>query len=236
MNSDNHQSGVILNMNVASKIISSAIAGFVALGTTSVLAQSQSQGIYITAYAQASRLPSTTFDEVGNANLGAGLKAEFDTGLGLGGDIGYRYGNGLAAEIEWNWRRHEVKTLSNAKGAVSDGDFASNIIFINGVYRFNRSVWGLNPYLGAGLGWVQEIDFDLNTSATEREWSKQGEAGVQFMAGAEFPLTPQWQLTADIRHLRVGKVTLLAEGGMAGRLSHPRYSPVSVQIGLRRLF
>jgi len=119
---------------------------------------------------------------------------------------------------------------------VDEGDFASNILFVNGVRRFIRSDSGWTPYAGVGLGWVQEIDFDLNSGATERAWSRQGEFGVQFMGGVEMPLGDDWRLTADVRYLRLGSIELPAEEGVTGRLVKPDYNPLSFQIGLRRNF
>lgn len=202
-----------------------------------VHAQTEPKGFYASVYAQASRLGSTRFDEFGNAGFGTGLEASFKTGMGLGGDLGYRYGNGWAAEIEWNWRRHDPSTLRRASTTLaSEGDFASNIIFVNALRRFIGQRGGWTPYLGAGIGWVQEIDLDLNTGATDRAWSRQGRFGVQLIGGAEIPLSASWRLTADVRLLRVGGVELPAEEGATGRLAQPRYNPVSAQVGLRRVF
>ncbi len=224
-------------MIVIRTFFSCALTGCFAIAAMPALAQSEPQGFYVTAYAQASRIGSTTFDEIGNANLGTGLKAEFDAGLGLGGDIGFKYGNGWAAEFEWNWRRHDLKSLTR-RGAstVNDGDFASNILFVNGLRRFIRSEGSWTPYVGVGVGWVQEIDFDINAGATERAWSKQGDIGVQLIGGVEFPLADAWSLTADVRLLRLGKHELSAEEGVTGRLAKPAYNPLSVQIGVRRRF
>jgi opacity protein-like surface antigen len=201
------------------------------------MAQTEPRGFYATAYVQASKLGSTTFDEIGDAGFGSGLKANFGTGLGLGGDIGYRYGNGWATELEWNWRRHDLKSLSRGGAKIAaDGDFASNIFFVNGLRRFVGPAGGWTPYVGAGLGWVQEVDFDINSAASERAWSKQGKVAVQLIGGAEIPLSNDWRLAADVRLLRVGSVELPAEEGVTGRLAQPRYNPVSVQVGLRRVF
>ncbi|MDP2284708.1 MAG: OmpW family outer membrane protein [Pseudohongiella sp.] len=224
-------------MNVTRKLFYLALTGCCAVTAMPVVAQSEARDWYVTAYAQASRLNSSTFDEIGNANLGTGLKAAFDAGLGLGGDVGFRYGNGWAAEFEWNWRRHDLKSLSGrGSAAVTEGDFASNILFVNGLRRFVRPEDGWVPYVGVGLGWVQEIDLDLNAGATERAWSKQGDIGVQLIGGVEFPLADAWSLTADVRLLRLGKQELSAEEGATGRLAKPAYNPLSVQIGVRRRF
>ena len=201
------------------------------------LAQTEPRGFYATVYAQASKLGSTTFNEVGSAGFGSGLTARFGTGLGLGGDIGFRYGNGWASELEWNWRRHDLKSLNRGGSTIaSSGDFASNIIFVNGLRRFIGQSASWTPYVGAGLGWVQEIDFDINSGGTEQAWSKKGKAAVQLIGGTEIPLSDAWRLTADVRLLRVGQIELPAEKGVNGRLTQPRYNPVSVQVGLRRSF
>lgn len=217
--------------------VATTLLGCLAATSTPLLAQTEARGFYATVYAQASRLGATGFDEIGNAGFGPGVKANFSAGLGLGGDIGFRYGNGWAAEVEWNWRRHDLKTLQRGGSTlVTDGDFASNIFFVNGLRRFAVTGGGWTPYAGVGIGWVQEIDFDLNSGGTERAWSKQGKVGVQLIGGVEIPIGKAWQLTTDVRMLRVGAVELPAEEGVTGRLAQPRYNPVSVQLGLRRSF
>lgn len=203
------------------------------------LAQSDTRGFYATLYGQASRLGSTSFDGSSGTGLGPGLKAEFDNGYGFGGDFGYRYGNGWAAEVEWNYRRHGLKSLRSGSASgnlASDGDFASNILFVNGLRRFPAPARAWTPYVGAGLGWVQEIDLDITSAGRERSYSESGKVAVQLIAGAEFALSPAWSLTTDLRWLRVGDVELTAEESGGGRLAKPRYNPVSVQVGVRRNF
>lgn len=212
------------------------IGGFVVVSCPS-LAQTEPSGFYASAYVEASHLGSTTFDEIGNAGLGSGLRASFSSGLGLGGEVGYRYGNGWAAEFEWNWRRHNLKSLNGGGAALAtEGDFASNMLFVNGLRRFVGQAGGWVPYAGAGIGWVQEIDFDINSAAVERAWSDQGKVGVQLIGGVEIPIDSTWRLVADARFLRLGSVELSAEEGATGRLSRPDYNPVSVRLGLRRMF
>jgi outer membrane protein len=231
-----HQLGALLMRYIRQCHIYHILLSCLAYVPGQSLAQSETAGFYTSAYAQATHLGSTTFDEIGNAGLGSGLRTDFDGGVGFGGDIGYRYGNGWAAEFEWNWRRHDLKSLQGGGTAVTDGDFASNIFFVNGLRRFVGEKGGWIPYTGVGIGWVQEIDFDLNSGATERAWSKQGKVAFQLIGGVEIPLNNLWSVVADARIMRVGRVELPAEEGVTGRLSSPSYNPISVQLGLRRMF
>lgn len=198
----------------------------------------EERGFYATLYGQASRLGSTGFDQSGGPGVGAGLNADFDIGYGFGGDIGWRYGNGWAAEVEWNYRRHGLGNLSQGANGnlATDGDFASNIFFVNGLRRFPTASGRWTLYVGAGLGWVQEIDFDIAANGGETSYSKSGAFGLQLIGGASWALSPDWSLTADLRWLRVGGVELSSEDAGGGRLARPAYNPLSAQIGIRRSF
>jgi opacity protein-like surface antigen len=203
------------------------------------LAQVEPKGFYATIYGQYSRIGSSSLNETGALGAGNGLRATFGGGMGLGGDIGWRYGNGWAAEFEWNYRRHSLDALRlGGANLARDGDFASNILLVNGLRRFTMAgPW--TPYVGAGIGWVQEIDIDItpNMVGAERGYSGSNEFAFQLMAGVEYALTPRWRLTADARWLRVGSVRLDNEeanpGGSAGPL---RYNPLSMQVGVRYSF
>lgn len=202
------------------------------------LAQVEPKGFYGTLYGQYSRIGSSNFTESGALGAGSGLYAEFGAGFGWGGDFGWRYGNGWAAEVEWNYRSHGLDALRRGGTQLArDGDFASNTLLINGLRRFpTAGAW--TPYLGAGIGWVQEIDIDITPSAggAERGYAT-SKFAFQLIAGVEYALTPQWRLTADARWLRVGSVRLNNEEGNGGGSAGPLdYNPFSVQVGVRYSF
>jgi opacity protein-like surface antigen len=198
----------------------------------------EAKGFYATIYGQHSRIGSSSPTESGATGAGAGLSAKFGSGMGFGGDIGYRYGNGWAAEVEWNYRRHPLNALrQGGTNLSSDGDFASNVLLLNGLRRFpTGGAW--TPYVGAGIGWVQEIDIDITpVSGAARGYSTSGKAAFQLIGGVEYALTPQWRLTADARWMRVGTVRLDNEtGNPGGSASQLKYNPLSVQVGLRYNF
>ena len=206
---------------------------------TAATSQTNSKGFYATIYAQQSRIDSSNFTESGALGAGNGLRAEFGSGLGFGGDIGYRYGNGWASEIEWNYRRHSLDALRQGSSKLTrDGDFASNILLINGLRRFSMS-GGWTPFVGAGIGLVQEIDIDMtpNNSGAERGYSSGRKSAFQFIGGVEYELTPKWRITADARWLRVGSVRLdNEEGNPGGSVSPLSYNPTSIQVGIRYSF
>jgi len=209
------------------------------LSPNTALAQAEPKGFYVTLYGQYSRLGSSSLSESGAFGAGNDLRAEFGTGTGLGADFGWRYGNGWAAEVEWNYRSHSLDALQRGGTNITrEGDFASNILLVNGLRRFpSSSAW--TPYLGAGAGWAQEIDFDVTPtgSGTARSYSSGSKFAFQLIAGVEYALTQKWRLTADTRWLRVGSVQLDNEAGnSSGRAGPLEYNPLSVQVGLRYSF
>jgi opacity protein-like surface antigen len=200
------------------------------------LAQAEPKGVYVTAYGQVSRIGASTFTESGAQGAGAGVQATFGRGLGGGGDVGYRFGNGWAADVEWNYRTHALTSLRQGSTTLArDGDFASNILMVNGVRRF-PSTRDWTPYVGAGLGVVLEVDFDLRpaSSGGSRAYSSSGRLAPQLMGGIEYALTPAWRLITDARWLRVGSLSSdNATGNSGGSIRSPRYNPLSVQVGVR---
>ncbi len=211
----------------------------IGLTPAAALAQAESKGFYVTAYGQYSRIGSSSFSESGTLGDGSGLRAEFGSGSGWGADVGWRYGNGWAAEVEWNYRSHSLDSLQQGgTNRARGGDFASNILLVNGLRRFPTSgAW--TPYLGGGLGWVQEIDFDIKPagSGANRSYSASNKFAFQLIAGIEYALTTNWRLTADTRWMRVGSVKMDNErGNSGGSADSLDYNPLSVQVGLRYSF
>ena len=191
-------------------------------------------GRYVNLYLGSSSLSSTSLTESRTSGGSASGNASFDTGVGFGGAFGYRYGNGWAAEVAWDFRRHGLKQIGSSP---VDGDFASNTFFVNGYYRFAK--WGdIRPFVGAGLGWTQEIDIDINRGGRELSYSRSGAAAVQVMFGGELDLSAKWSLVGDVRLMRVSTGSFKAEDSSAGgRITRdPNYVPISLNLGLTYRF
>jgi outer membrane protein W len=197
----------------------------------SVTAQDRA-GMYLSVYGGASSMGSTTVSESRPALANLEGKASFGNGTGLGGAFGYRYGNGWAAELAWDYRSHDLKRI----GATAvDGDFASTVLFVNGYYRFAK-VGGVRPFLGAGLGYITEIDMDITRGGTEQEYSRRGGVATQLIVGGEVDLTANWSLTADLRWSQMGSAAFKSTKAGAALGNRPKYQPTSLQVGVTYRF
>lgn len=220
-------------MSVQSKLCAAAIAAASTIAAFGASAH-DTAGFYANLYAGPSFLSSTNLTETRSAGGNVSGNASFDTGFGFGGAVGYRYGNGWAAELAWDYRSQGLKRVG---GTTADGDFASNTFFVNGYYRFAK--WGIvRPFVGAGVGWTEEIDIDINRNGRSLSYSRSGAVAVQGILGGEIDLSAKWSLVGDIRAMGVSSGSFSSENGNAGgTLSGDlEYRPVSLNIGLSYRF
>lgn len=183
------------------------------------LAQDNAGGAYLRLFGGASFLSGTDLAGVAGGSVG------FDRGVIGGGALGYDYpGSPFRAELEFAYRSAE------ADGAAGlGGDFASTTLAINGYYDFAPLGGGrLTPYVGAGLAYLTEIDFDLSGGAAPGQYSDRGGVGFQVMVGAEYRLSPRWALNGELRYFDAGRQTL---GGPGGATLSADYSSVEVIFG-----
>jgi len=182
-----------------------AVAAFVTLGFASPLVADPSDGgFYLRAFGGVSSLSGTDLSGVATGTSG------FDTGQVFGGAIGYDYANSpFRTELEYAYR------TGDADGTASvTGDFASTTLALNGYYDFDPVFGGrLTPYVGAGLAYVTEIDFDVVGGGAPGEYSDRGGFGYQLMLGMEYPVSESWSVTGEIRYFNAGNQTLSGSGG-----------------------
>jgi outer membrane protein W len=183
-------------------------------------------------YGGASMLGDQDISQTGVAAAGATSDASFDSGWTAGGAAGYYFTNNIAAEIAWDYRNNGLDKANFSDGTnFNEGDFASNIFFVNGYYHFDHVMSSkFRPYLGAGLGYVEEIDIDLEASGVETSYSNDGELAYQFIAGTSYGLNSNWDLIADVRYIRADSMNLKNESG-TGELRDVDYDPVSLNLG-----
>lgn len=212
-------------------LISSSLAGLSILASMPVVAQDRS-GTYVSVYGGSSSLASTSLTESRTSLSTLTGKGSFGSGIGLGGAFGYRYGTGWAAELAWDYRSHDIKRIG---GTPVDGDFASTTAFINGYYRFEK-LGIVRPFVGVGLGYVTEIDIDLNRNGSEQEYSRRGGVAVQAIVGGEMELTEHWSLSADLRRSEMDSGSFKSSSAGSTLSGKPKYQPTSVNLGLTYRF
>lgn len=219
-------------LNTESTLSSSA--KYIALALSTLLATpALAEGnYYIKPHLGLSIVQDNDLAQTGVAAPGAEGDGSYDTGFAAGLAFGYRYGNGWSAEIDWEYRSNDNDEVSFTDGTRFDnGDIASNVFYLNGYYTFEEAVGRLRPYVGAGLGWVQEIDLDLESGGIETSYSGDGDIVWQLMVGAEADIARNWRLQGGLRYGRITGVDLDAENG-AGKIKNLDYETWTVAVGV----
>ncbi len=185
-----------------------------ALATLATPALSQ-DGFYVEGFAGGSFLSDTDLD------FDAASPGEaFSAGPIAGGAVGFDYANSpWRSELEFAYRSGDADELT--------GDFASTVLALNGYYEV-VGAGAARPYLGAGLGYVTEIDFDVEGGAGAGEYSDRGGALWQVMAGVRYPLSDSLTVAGELRYFDAGSRTL--DGG--ARSLKADYSGVEATVAL----
>lgn len=178
-------------------------------------------GFYAEAFGGLSRLSGTDLSFADGA-----LATDFDTGVVAGGAVGYRPPESpLRGELEFTYR--------SAEGQDAGGDFASTTLALNGYYDLGIPGARLRPYLGAGIGYVTEIDYDVASGALAGEYNDRGGVLGQVMLGVGYEVTSRFTLSGELRYFDGGGRTLEAEDG---RKIEADYSGAELTVGLAYRF
>jgi outer membrane protein OmpA-like peptidoglycan-associated protein len=163
-----------------------------------------------------------------------------DWGWGAGGAIGYRFGNGLRAEIEGMYRQNE-RDEYNVFGfniPIKDGDVTAYSGMVN--VLFDIDFGGLVvPYVGVGVGAAYvEGEADLITgnpfSFDDSAWA----AAYQGIAGVNLRLDENIDLFADYRYFSTYDLELEDNyfPGPVTTKTDDEYTSHTVMAGLRFTF
>jgi outer membrane protein W len=190
-------------------------------------------------YGGPSLLGNQKIQQTGVAAAGATSDASFDTGYAFGGAAGYYFTENLATELAWDYRNNSLDKADFGGGTnFAEGDYASNIFFLNGYYHFNPVMASkFRPYLGAGIGFVEEIDIDLKAAGgAETSYSQSGKIAPQLIAGTSYALSKDWDLNADVRYMKVSGIDFKDEKGGVAKLKNVDYDPVTLTVGITYKF
>lgn len=213
----------------------SSIRTFTAIGLLSLSlgAHASDAAWYLKPSFGFSSLSDTTGTRI--AGTTQAIEVSADSGISTGIALGYRVNDRLSGELAWEYRRNDTSTQYADGTFFPEGDYASNVIFLNGVWKFDRAGrW--QPYLGAGLGFVQEIDLDLELAGAEQSFSESGDFGFQVFGGIDYSLGEQWKIGAEVRYTNMGTIDLPAEANTTGRIDGLDYDPLTVGLSMTYSF
>ena len=160
---------------------------------------------------------------------------ETDSGFYAGIGLGYEYKSGVRTELYWEYRTNDSSTTTSDGNQTFDGNLASSIFYINAYYPLYRQQnWLI--HIGAGLGWVQEIDLDLERDSLESSFSGDNEFAYQLIAQTEYQITSNIRLAGDLRWIDVSSPSLKGEENALGEVDNIDYNPLSIGLNLQYRF
>jgi hypothetical protein len=193
-------------------------------------------GVYLDVFGGFSILTSGDLTQSGQTSDGS-YDGGFLTGLAVGREISPAW----AFELEWFYRNNGVDSMKGGVfDDVNDGDFASTNLMLNAIYTIPREdadtgfFARISPYVGLGIGVMQELDIDMTVAGAEQEYSDNWVPSAQIIAGAAYPISGGFSAFAELRYHFSGSPALDAESG--GARVDADYNGYSVLIGLRRTF
>lgn len=212
-----------------------AVALLLAAGATARAAKPQ-KDLYVDVYGGLSMLGSGDV-----VRSGTTTKGSYDRGFLSGAAFGKQVSPAWALEVEWFYRSNEVESMKGGSlDGVTDGDFASTNLMFNAVYTFGQGGQGgsaragITPYVGLGLGFMQEVDIDLTIGGVEREHSDNWVPAAQLIAGALYPINDSFSAFFELRYHYAGSPEMDSTSGQPK--VEADYNGVSALLGLRYAF
>lgn len=198
-------------------------------------ASAEESGWFARVYGGYSSISDIDADSSGVADGDVAADVSVDGGHNAGLGVGYRFDSNWAADLTWEYRTNDTETDLGDEVTYPDGNIASSTVYLNGYYHFSTTgKW--DPYIGAGLGWLQEVDIDLEGNGPFRSYSGDGDIGYQLFAGANYPLSERWLLQGEIRYTSFTDLDLEGEGRTEGEFSSLDYEPLTIQFGVQYRF
>lgn len=172
---------------------------------------------------------STDFANIDSLNGVANV--DLDNGFAAGIGLGYRYTQNLGVEVGWEYRSNDSKVNLSNLSVFDDGNYASNLFYLNGQYSLNKK-GKFQPYFGGGLTWAQEIDIDIERNGAEQSFSSDGDMGYQLFAGVNYDLGKKLSFQSELRYGKIADIDLEAEQANSGKFNNMDYETTSLQMGL----
>jgi len=155
---------------------------------------------------------------------------EVDNGFGFttGISLGYNFTENITAEVGWEYKRNDITIENNS--VKSSGDYASNFIYLNGIYNFSTNS-RFKPYLGLGLSLIQEIDLDFG-DGNNTSFSESGNVGFQGIIGLDFNFSQKWALNWEAKYVAFSEFDMKNEANN-DQLNNLKYNPFIFNVGIK---
>lgn len=212
-----------------------AAIGFFALSVgTSVYAQ-EDKGWFLKPTLGVSALSDQTGTAVGAGSFDGDWDVNTSSGFNAGLGLGYQYNQNVSVELYWEYRTNDTDTAIGTTGDMFEGNYASSMFYLNGYYHFtSNKPW--QTYIGAGVGWTQEIDIDVEQNGVESSYSGDGDVGFQLMAGLDYKISDNLLLNGEIRYGLMSSIDLANEENATGSVTGFDYNPLTLGVGLKYRF
>ncbi|MCH2157108.1 MAG: porin family protein [Opitutales bacterium] len=198
-------------------------------------AQTWTDRLYVDVFGGFSTLSDTSFEDSSTT------EAEFSGGTLFGIGLGYEIDANWAVELEFFYRTNDADSLSGGTyGALEESDYASTNLMLNAVYSFSKKngtpLWGkVTPFVGLGIGFLQEVDVDFTVDGLERSFSDSWVPTAQIMGGLEYFWDKRWSLFIEGRYQLASSVDLSPETNQGSTLGAD-YDSTSFLTGIRFRF
>ena len=164
-------------------------------------------------------------------NLNTVVEVKTGFGYTTGISFGYNFSKNISAELGWEYKRNQATiTVANIE---TDGDYASNFIYLNGFYKFSTQS-NFKPYFGLGLSLIEEIDLDIG-DANGTSFSDSGNLGFQGIVGLDYNFSKRWAMNLETKYVVFQDFNMQNETTNA-TLNGLKYNPLIVNIGIKYRF
>jgi len=181
-------------------LVPAAAGAFLALSGAAASAQGMFFGTtpewYVKGFGGATFLQDSDADLFISGSRFASGNIRFDTGYTLGAALGATFTPNFVMELEYAYRRADVKHFRFEGNPVDADHTRNNAFMLNALYVFDGmgATGALRPFAGAGAG-VTDVRIDIDGGNLERDWI----LAYQVIGGVAYDLTPNWSLTGEVR-------------------------------------
>jgi opacity protein-like surface antigen len=125
--------------------------------------------------------------------------AEYDTGFGITGALGYDFGM-VRIEGEVGYRKNDYdKVGASGQNKVNGSGDVSGLDFMANAYLDIENETSFTPYIGGGIGAAILKSSDINAGSIVISSDDDTVFAYQFIAGAAYSITEAWMLQLEYR-------------------------------------